>query len=76
MKGGKSGKLLRNWDAESKRSVPVEHLLVCCQKMLPLVCVPLILRIMFSFFVAFEGKHSNNSSIREVSEVNIMFLAT
>ncbi len=28
------------------------------------------------FFVAFEGRHLSNTSIREVSEVNVKFVAT
>ena len=28
------------------------------------------------FFVAFDGRHLSNSSIREVSEINVNFVAT
>ena len=42
--------------------------------MLPLVCAPQFPRLIF--FVASDGRHLSNSSIKEVSEVNVKFEAT
>ena len=50
-----------------KWSVSVEHILVWCQKLFLLVCVPHLF-LTSNFFAAYEGRLLSNSTLRELSE--------
>ena len=68
-----SGKLLRNWNSEWNEVSQLNISSYAVKKAYSSLCSTFFTK---NFFAALEGRNLSNSSLTEVFEVNVKFVAT